>query len=138
MNKKIVSSMLTAVVLASSGLAMAQPGPGRGPDDHRGQQGPGPQGKGPQGQGQGHGPQGHGPQGQGPGHDRGRSDAAPGHWSKGQRVPDPYRGRQYVIEDWRGYQLRQPPRGYHWIGVGADYFLIGVATGVVLESVLGR
>ncbi|HEY0296387.1 MAG TPA: RcnB family protein [Bordetella sp.] len=53
-------------------------------------------------------------------------------------MPPTYRGRQYVIDDWRGHHLHQPPRGYQWISTGADYFLIGIASGAVLESVLGN
>jgi Ni/Co efflux regulator RcnB len=59
-------------------------------------------------------------------------------WQRGQYVPAPYRGPQYVIADWRGHRLHEPPRGYHWISTGADYFLIGIATGAVLEAVLGQ
>jgi Ni/Co efflux regulator RcnB len=53
-------------------------------------------------------------------------------------VPPTYRGHQYVVDDWRGHHLHAPPRGYQWISTGPDYFLIGVATGVVMESVLGH
>jgi Ni/Co efflux regulator RcnB len=117
MNKKnVISTLLAAVLLAGSSAALAQP---HRPDDHD----------------RGHGPRGdHRP----PGHDRRdfRPDPPPARWHKGDRVPSVYRGRQYIVEDWRGHHLRQPPRGYHWISSGADYFLIGIATGAVLESVL--
>ena len=153
MKKQFISTLLVAVLAASSSLAQAQPdrGPGGpGPSGQAGGPGNSP-GKGPgKGPGNGHngspdksphaGP-GHSQQ-RGPDHGRGmpsgRPDPAPARWGKGDRVPQPYRGPQYVIDDWRGYHLKQPPRGYQWIGVGADYFLIGVATGVVLESVFGR
>jgi Ni/Co efflux regulator RcnB len=160
--KQIVSTLLVAVMAASSGLAYAQPdrgpggpggpgSPGNGPGNSHGNGHDDAPGKGPnhgQNKGPGKGPN-YGP-GQGPGHDAGRGpgpkhghgydrpDPAPSRWSKGERVPQPYRGPQYVINDWRGYHLKQPPRGYQWISVGADYFLIGVATGIVLESVFDR
>lgn len=145
MKKQIISTLLVAVLAASSGLAQAQPdrGPGgQGPAGQPGGPGNGPGNGHSSPPGKGHNA-GHGPsQQRGPDHDRGhfqgRPDPAPARWSKGERVPQPYRGPQYVINDWRGYQLKQPPRGYQWIGVGADYFLIGVASGIVLESVFGR
>jgi Ni/Co efflux regulator RcnB len=149
--KQFISTLLVAVLAAGSSLAQAQPDRGPGGPGASGQdRGPGNgQGKGPgnghnsppgKGQSPGHG-QGPSPQ-RGPDHDRGhaqgRPDPSPARWNKGERVPQPYRGPQYVVNDWRGYHLKQPPRGYQWIGVGADYFLVGVATGIVLESVFGR
>ncbi len=35
-----------------------------------------------------------------------------GEWHKGDRLAHDYRDRQYVVDDWRGYGLHQPPRGY--------------------------
>lgn len=151
MKKQIVSTLLAAVIAASSGLAVAQPdrgpggpgpsgqdrGPGNGPGNGPGKGRDQAPGQGPH-SGPGQGPGHHAGKGPGPGHGYDRPDPAPARWSKGQRVPQPYRGPQYVINDWRGYHLRQPPRGYQWISVGADYFLIGVATGIVLESVFDR
>lgn len=152
MKKQLISTLLVAVLAASSGLAQAQPD--RGPGDPGGPGASG-QDRGP-GNGQGKGPgnahnslpgkgqnPGHGSSHQrGPDHDRGhaqdRPDPPPARWSKGERVPQPYRGPQYVINDWHGYHLKQPPRGYQWISVGADYFLVGVATGIVMEAVFGR
>lgn len=66
--------------------------------------------------------------------------AAPRHhhrWARGEYVPRMYRGSPYVVADYHAYHLAPPPRGHQWINVGADYFLIGVATGVVLQAVLG-
>jgi Ni/Co efflux regulator RcnB len=56
-------------------------------------------------------------------------------WMKGERLPRAYHERTYVIDDYRGYRLRSPPRGYHWVRVGGDAVLAAVATGIVLESV---
>jgi len=59
-------------------------------------------------------------------------------YSRGDRVPDQYRrDRQYVVGDWRQRHLRKPPRGYHWVRDDNDnYFLAGVATGVILDLLL--
>jgi Ni/Co efflux regulator RcnB len=59
-------------------------------------------------------------------------------WSRGDRLPPSYRGRNYVVNDWRGHRLAPPPRGAHWVGVGADYLLVGIATGVIMQAVLSR
>lgn len=72
------------------------------------------------------------------GPDRRADRPGPGSWHKGERVPPEYRQRQYVIDDWRAYRLSPPPRGYQWVGVGGDYFLVAVPTGVVFQVVIGR
>jgi Ni/Co efflux regulator RcnB len=59
-------------------------------------------------------------------------------WRKGDRLDHEYRDRQYVVDDWRGYGLRQPPRGYQWVGVGGDYLLIAVASGIIAQVVMSR
>ncbi|MBT2793614.1 RcnB family protein [Paraburkholderia strydomiana] len=57
-------------------------------------------------------------------------------WHRGDRLPGEYRDRNYVGDDWRGHGLRQPPRGYHWVGVDGDYVLAAVATGVIASILL--
>jgi len=57
---------------------------------------------------------------------------------RGDRVPQEYRSRQYVVDDWRGHGLRRPPRGYHWVQSGGDYMLIAITTGIVLELLLSQ
>lgn len=52
-------------------------------------------------------------------------------WHRGDRLPNEYRDRNYIVDDWRGHGLHQPPRGYHWVGVDGDYVLAAVATGVI-------
>ncbi|MDR5739891.1 MULTISPECIES: RcnB family protein [unclassified Caballeronia] len=66
-------------------------------------------------------------------HDRGHPD-----WRKGDRLSADYRNRQYVVDDWHGHGLRQPPRGYQWVGVGADYLLVAVGTGLIAQVVLSQ
>jgi Ni/Co efflux regulator RcnB len=134
-----------------------QPGQGGG-YQHQAQGGPGGnsyQGHGPQGGPsgnpyQGHGPQnqGHGPQGH-PGGDEYQAHGQPDHggpggpddhhdWRKGQRLSGDYRDRQYVVDDWHGYGLRQPPRGYQWVGVNGDYLLVAAASGLIAQIVVGH
>jgi Ni/Co efflux regulator RcnB len=135
-----------------------------GPDNHGNPQqrpgGPGMQGHGGggnqnQSQNQYHGSQG-GPGAQQHGNDRPpmHADNGPGHggpggpggphgdsprdWHRGDRLPNDYRDRQYVVDDYRGYGLHQPPRGYHWVGVGGDYVLAAVASGVIAQIVISN
>ncbi len=65
--------------------------------------------------------------------------AGPEHnYRRGDRLPMQYRHRQYVVDDWRGHHLNAPPRGYHWVQTGTDYVLVAIATGVILQLMLGR
>jgi Ni/Co efflux regulator RcnB len=57
-------------------------------------------------------------------------------WRRGGRVPQQYRSRQYVVNDWRGHHLSAPPRGYQWVQVGNDYVLTAVATGIIAQLLL--
>lgn len=59
-------------------------------------------------------------------------------WHRGDRVPPQYRGRQYVVHDWRAHRLGAPPRGYHWVQYGADYMLVAIATGVIVQLILAH
>ena len=90
----------------------------------------------------GHGMQrGHGPKHVPPGQAKHRDDDVPPRWAdqprrdwhKGDRLPDEFRDRQYVVDDWRGYRLSPPPRGYPWVGVGGDYLLVQIGSGIVLR-----
>jgi Ni/Co efflux regulator RcnB len=59
-------------------------------------------------------------------------------WRRGGRVPAEYRGRNYVVQDWRSHRLQQPPRGYQWVGVGGDFVLAAIATGVIANIIVGQ
>jgi Ni/Co efflux regulator RcnB len=73
------------------------------------------------------------------GRDNQRFDERPAHaWRRGQRLPAQYRSNQYVVSDWRGHHLRQPPRGYHWVQSGSDYVLAAIATGVIADILLNH
>ena len=57
-------------------------------------------------------------------------------WIRGERLPVAFYARPYVIDDYYGYDLYAPPRGYHWVRVNGDAVLAAVATGIVLDTVL--
>lgn len=59
-------------------------------------------------------------------------------FQRGGHIPNEYRGRQYVVNDWRAHRLNAPPRGQQWVQVGADYALIAIATGVIAQLVLNH
>ena len=143
MRTKAIVCAVTALSLGLSGVAFAQghngPDRQRGPGAHGGPshdmrpggaRHPGPQ-RGPHGSphmdNRGHADRGHAERGAGPDHD----------FYRGSRLPAYYRGHQYVVDDWRGHHLRQPPRGYHWVQTGADYVLVAIATGVIVQLLLG-
>lgn len=133
--KKLAAAVIV-LSLTTSGMAFAQNYGGRN-DDGRG---------GPQGQRNDRdqrdnrqGPQRDDRRGQ---PDRAHMDergAGPNHeFRRGQRLPPEYRGHQYVVDNWRDHHLSAPPRGYHWVQTGADYVLVAVATGVILNMILGQ
>jgi Ni/Co efflux regulator RcnB len=65
--------------------------------------------------------------------------AGPNHeFRRGGRLPNEYRSRQYVVDDWRGHHLSAPPRGYHWVQAGGDYVLVAVATGLIMQLLLNN
>lgn len=125
--KKSAIPAFIALILVASNSALAQPyGPGS----------------------RGHGPQ-HAPDVRGHQHDsrpqlRGHRPGPPAHaarptrFHKGDRVPANFRSRHYVVNDWRGHRLRQPPRGHQWVQVGAEYALMAIATGIVIDIVVNR
>ena len=138
MKKNIVISVILAVTLASSGVAFAQGNSGHKTHD-RGEQ--------PQrhdqddrhddkerhseprdSQGRSHNNDRWLERGAGPNHD----------FRKGQRLPDQYRHKHYVVDDWRGHHLRAPPRGYHWVQTGGDYVLVAIASGIILQIFLNN
>ncbi|WP_370646747.1 RcnB family protein [Cupriavidus sp. UGS-1] len=63
---------------------------------------------------------------------------APGQWKKGDRLPAAYRDRQYVIDDWRSFQLERPPKGHQWVGVGNEFLLVSTRNGTIARVVTGQ
>lgn len=59
-------------------------------------------------------------------------------WRRGGRLPSEYRGRNYVVDDYRMHHLNAPPRGYRWVGVGGDFVLAAVATGIIAQIIAGQ
>ena len=81
-----------------------------------------------------------------PGHDS-RTDgrrydeygAGPDHnFHPGDRLPPQYRNYNYVVNDWRGHHLSPPTPGYQWVQTGADYVLIAIATGLIVQLLLSN
>ena len=70
---------------------------------------------------------------------RGRG-AGPEHdWYRGSYLPREYRGRNYVVDDWRAHHLYAPPSGYHWVQApGGDYVLAAIATGLIASILLNQ
>lgn len=148
MKHRTLTSMLVCACLVTVSVASAQGRPdgphGRpgGPPGAHGGHGPGGPGPGPGHGGPGRGPQ-HGPD-RNDHYDRfdqrvnDRNGYGPRRWDRGDRIPVTYRSRQYVVDDWRGYRLPPPARGQQWVAVGADYFLVGVATGLIAQAIFGR
>jgi Ni/Co efflux regulator RcnB len=144
--KSAVAAVL-AVSLASSGFVFAQ---GRGDREDRGRNERAERGndrdndrRPEQREYNGRGPDGRGPPGQRKKEERreareGRG-AGPNHsYYRGDRLPMEYRHQNYVVNDWRSHQLSAPPRGYHWVQTGGDYVLVAIATGVILQLLLGN
>jgi Ni/Co efflux regulator RcnB len=55
-------------------------------------------------------------------------------WHRGDKLPANYRGRPYQV-DYRHYGLSAPPRGYQYVRVNNDVVLTAVATGVIASVV---
>lgn len=94
-----------------------------------------------------HGEHGHAAEYHGHGHDRGnhgraaehrRDDDAHGHWHRGERLPEHYRGEGYEVRDWRAHHLHAPGRGERWVRVDGDYVLMAVTTGVILSIIAAQ
>jgi Ni/Co efflux regulator RcnB len=67
-------------------------------------------------------------------HDRGQHE---GWYKRGGRMPSDYRGREYVVSDWRRERLRTPPRGYHWVrSDNGDFLLVAISTGIIADLLL--
>jgi Ni/Co efflux regulator RcnB len=69
---------------------------------------------------------------------RGRGAGPDHNYYRGGRLPQYYRGHEYVVDDWRGHRLQSPPRGYHWVQVGPDYVLVAIATGIIASILLSQ
>lgn len=52
-------------------------------------------------------------------------------WAKGQRFDRRHASNYRVIDNYRGYRLPAPPRGYHWVRSGNDAVLVAIAGGLI-------
>ncbi len=68
-------------------------------------------------------------------YDQGYNARAP-QFHRGGYIPHEYRGRQYVVNDWRARHLAAPRAGQQWVQAGSDYALIAIATGLIAQLVL--
>jgi Ni/Co efflux regulator RcnB len=54
-------------------------------------------------------------------------------WHQGDRLPANYRDARYVVNDWRVFHLKSPPKGYHWLQIDDQYVLASRKGGVVSD-----
>ncbi|MDR3500745.1 MAG: RcnB family protein [Parvibaculum sp.] len=138
----VALSMLAAPAAMADQRPRNQPPMGQG-SPYQGNQNQGYQNHGPQGQNQNrpapkpqysyngrnydavHGPKWNAPKG----YDAHRN------WKRGQKLPYAYRDRGYVV-DYRAYRLSQPPRGYQWIRVNNNVYLVQQSNGLIAQIVL--
>ncbi|AXK72108.1 hypothetical protein DWG18_07310 [Lysobacter sp. TY2-98] len=57
-------------------------------------------------------------------------------WRVGTRMPPPFYVSQYYVDPY-AYQLRIPPRGYHWVRVDRDAYLVSMGSGLVADVLYG-
>ena len=59
------------------------------------------------------------------------------HYRRGERIEIVHVERQYYVDDYEHYHLRQPPRGHRWIRTeDGRYLLVAVATGIIADILL--
>ncbi|MEP9378991.1 RcnB family protein [Aquabacter sp. CN5-332] len=125
------SVVIAALLLAASPLASLSSAQAQTPYGHPGQYNqPGPHN--PPGQYNPPGPR--GPNGyvqpRPPG-----AQANPYAWrKKGGHLPH---GRGQVVNDYRRYKLKPPPRGYHWVRDGDNYMMVGITSGIISSILSG-
>jgi Ni/Co efflux regulator RcnB len=56
-------------------------------------------------------------------------------WRRGDRIEVVYIQPTYYVDDYRRYELREPPRGYRWVQPMDDrYLLVELTTGLIIEA----
>ena len=55
-------------------------------------------------------------------------------WRHGEKLPAAYRSRAYVV-DYRTYRLAPPPRGYQYVRVANDVALAAITTGLIASVI---
>ncbi|HEY4583980.1 MAG TPA: RcnB family protein [Lysobacter sp.] len=51
-------------------------------------------------------------------------------WRVGSRMPPPFYASRYHVDPY-AYRLDAPPRGYRWVRVDRDAYLVSIASGVI-------
>ena len=65
--------------------------------------------------------------------------APPYGWARGHDYRRGYGGPVYVVNDYNRYDLRRPPRGYHWIRDDrGNMLMVAIATGIIADLILNR
>ncbi len=118
MKRTMIATAILAITLSTGGLASAQ-----GRDDHGNDRKEQKDNRGQEKKSDRH---------------EGRGGGPDHNFYRGDRLPAENHHRQYVVDDWRGHNLRAPPRGYHWVQSGADYILVAITTGVILDLMLNH
>jgi Ni/Co efflux regulator RcnB len=52
----------------------------------------------------------------------------------GERVPRELWREEYAVSDWRAHNLFRPGRNYRWFQAGADYILVEMPTGIIVQT----
>lgn len=68
----------------------------------------------------------------------GRGAGPDNRYHKGETLPTPYQGRKYYVSQPERHNLAAPGHGQRWVKVGADYVLITIATGLIIDLVLNH
>ena len=61
-------------------------------------------------------------------------------WAKGQSIPREYVVERYYVQDYRAYNLAQPPAGYMWVRPYPEdntYYMVQLASGLI-SQIFGR
>jgi Ni/Co efflux regulator RcnB len=52
----------------------------------------------------------------------------------GQPIPRSIWSQEFEVTDWRGHGLFRAPRGYRWFQAGADYVLVDMRSGIIVQT----
>jgi Ni/Co efflux regulator RcnB len=56
----------------------------------------------------------------------------PGSWQVGSRLPQEFRNNQFLVTNYKQFDLPPPKRGHRWVGIGADFLLVS-SSNVIAE-----
>jgi len=56
-------------------------------------------------------------------------------WRKGERLPSNYIAPQYFVAEPQVYHLAPPPRGYRWVVVEGDAYLVQTTNGMIADVI---